>query len=409
MNWLNQLNVAIANLLYAPGFVAKSAGSLAIAIAALLIVLSAVNTFLLKSLPYPDAERLVFVQQQIKVGNYDGHDRQMVFGHMHWYQNQSSFDKMAMLFKSTDLLTSVASEPKVGTSFVTPEYFDLFSVHMLKGRALGATEANGNAAKVAVISEKIWRDHYQSNDNILTQSLVLSDQPYQIVGVVAQKFREPQTFGSNPSGIWLPFDAGYHMFDYQTTDVTFNELQSVGRLKPGVNFEQLKTDLSLLVNGTREVWKKNWPAIQTINPRLTPFKKVELGDQGDFVVVLFTGSLCLLLIAVVNVTSLLFSRLVSKQRVFSIQSVLGARRKYLFTVLLYENGLICLLSALLGIALAYGGLAILTEVAAERLPMLNLLKLDMFSVFFVAVIVMLLSLMFSLITSRFLDDSQLDK
>lgn len=405
MSWLRELKMAALSLKRAPGFVITSVGTLALTLAVLLLVVSIGSALLIKPLNYPDEERLMIAEQEIIMEDYNSTTFQTIRGHVQWYKTQTSFDSMALVLPDDAIFLSLPGEPRLPVSHVTPEYFELFDVPLLEGRAFNQDENLDNKALVILISEKLWRTKFNASDNILDQSVEMDDKVYQIIGVVADNFVEPHMFNGIDSDVWFPFDATWY-YENEWGN-TFARLRAIGKVAPGTGRSQIITDLENSIETTRPEWAEQWPELQDINPQLRTFREVEVGDKAELSMMLLAGALSLLLIAIVNVTNLFFSRAVAKQQMLAIQAVLGARRQRLFFALLAESAVICVSAALLGLFLAAWGLKGFVILADGEMPLLHALSLDMVVFSTALLLSLLLSLLFAYTTSRLIDYRQL--
>ena len=400
-----ELKMAVLSLKRAPGFVATSVGTLAVTLAALLLVVSISSAYLLEPLVYPDAEEWLMAEQEIHMEDYVNTKFQTMRGHVHWYKTQSSFETMTLVLPDKDIFLDIPGEPRLSVSFVTPEYMTMFEVPLLMGRGFGSGEALDNKATVALISERLWRTRYNGAEDILEQSFEMGQKQYQIIGVVDDSFIEPHMFDGVESEIWFPFDATWY---YESEwGNSFGRLRAIGKPRAGVTRSQIITDLENQIESVRAEWKEQWKELLDINPHLRTFRDAEVGNNSKLSLMLLAGAVSLLLIAIVNVTNLFFSRAVAKQKMLAIQAVLGARRRRLFYALLAESTVICVSAALLGLFLAAWGLKGFILLATGELPLLHALSLDMV-VFATALAVSLaLSLLFAYTTSRLINYQQL--
>lgn len=401
MAWLKEFKLALLSLKKVPGFVLTTTGTLALTLGALLLAVSISAAFLFKPLEFPKADQLVLLQTYIEVDNTSDSRFQSVKSHIKWYKEQTVFDKMALVHTGYNLISSLRGEPRLNISYVTPDYFNMFAVPLALGRGLSLQETIDRQAKVILISERVWRNYFNSAPNVIEQSVTVGAQQYQIVGVIAERYNEPHLFGGVNSDLWLPFDAGPQMG--VSWSHTFAQLKSVGRLKNGTSIKQAETQLETIIESVRDQWSAKGEEFEEMNPDISSFRDAMVDNNDKLSVMLLAGAISLLLVAVVNVTNLFFSRAVAKQKTLAIKATLGARQKNLFLTLFAEVSLICLAALLAGLALAALGLKGFVALAEGHMPLVHAITLDM-SVFATAIIVTgLLSIFFAFSTLRMIN------
>src|SRR5205085_9719359 len=132
-------------------------------------------------------------------------------------------------------------------SQVSSDYFRLFGVPIIRGRAIAATEDLPNAPKVALVSERLWHRRFQSDPNMLGRSISLSGEPHTVIGIVGDAF-DVSEFGPNPE-VWVPFQ-----LDPNTSDQG-HYFQVAGKLKAGVSLAQANARLKVAA----EEYKQKYP------------------------------------------------------------------------------------------------------------------------------------------------------
>lgn len=402
--WRHELKLALAALLRVPGFALTVIMTLAITLGALICIFSLNNLLLVKPLPYPNAERLLVVNQTFVFEGEVDTGSQTVPGMLLWYQQQSQLSQMALLLDSSLNIVSHPDQPNINVNYVTHEYFSLLQPAMHLGRPMGADEGFNRQQPVAVLSYHSWLTWYGGKMDIIGSKTRLGDVSYKIIGVTAKDFFPPKISRSDGNTVWLPWD--FQPMDTKSWGRQMSSLMGLGMLKDGVSMAQATAAMSQLINDeyqTTEVAEAN----EATSAALLPIKQVILGDSRQIALLLLGGVVGLLLIATTNVTNLFLSRAAQKQRTMAIQAALGAKPAQLFTSMFAESLLLCGVAGLLGLLVAGWGFILLQELAARQLPRMAELGLDVTTVIFTVLMVFTLAAVFAKLSSRVINYDKL--
>src|ERR1051326_3725525 len=224
-------------LLKAPLFTAVALTTIAIGIGANTAIFSLVDAVLLRPLPYPEPQRLI-----IAGTNQLGESRMSPMGtadFLAWRDRQQSFEQVAVLDEAGGFaLSGMGAPERIPGVGVSAGFFSIFGVATLKGRGFLPGEDRPGTPGAVVVSEQFWRDHLDSDPNVLNRALTLDGKHFSIVGVMPGGFRFPQ---SDPVDLWairvLGPPAGRPPFG----------LHGLGRLKLGVSMRQAKAELDEIV------------------------------------------------------------------------------------------------------------------------------------------------------------------
>lgn len=404
----HELKLAAAALLRVPGFALTVIFTLAITLGALICIFSLNNLLLLKPLPYPDAERLMVIEQSYTQDGQTESGGQSMPGMLLWYKQQtaqmSEMAQMALILDTNQNITSHPEQPSAALNFVTPEYFPLLQVPMHFGRAMNAAEGPNSQQPVAVLSYASWLKWYGGNVDVIGTKTRIGDVGYTIIGVTAKTFNAPQIAGNEAIEIWLPWD--FQTMDSGNWGRQTGSLMGLGRLQDGVSAAQATAAMSQQINKVF-ITTEDARAGDSAGAVLIPLKQAILGDSRKIAWLLLSGVVGLLLIATTNVTNLFLSRAAQKQRTMAIQAALGAKPGQLFVSMFAESLLLCSIAGLLGLLVAGWGFVLLQEMAARQLPRMAELGLDGTTLGFAALMVLLLAAVFAKLSSRVIDYEQL--
>ena len=334
------MRLALRTLLKSPGFTLIAVLTLGLGIGANSGVFSFLNALLVRPLPLPHVNELVFFGEHseqvpnmsVAYPNFlDWRERQQSFAHFGTFRNQS-FNHVG----------SSETERIAGAQF-SHDLWPALGVQPLAGRWFRADEDRPGAAPTALISESFWRRSFGAAPDAIGATLTLSGEIYTIVGIMPAHFRVP----GNQTDVWVPvglsadqlMDRGNHP-----------GLYCIGRLRPGVTIEAARTDL---VAVARQLAQEH-PKTNTGNSvALQPLVDTVLGQARTSIWVAFAAASGVLLIACANVANLLLARASVRSREFSIRAAIGASRAQLIRLVLAETLLLSLAGTALGLLIGH--------------------------------------------------------
>jgi putative ABC transport system permease protein len=352
---IQDIRFALRVLRKNPGFALVAVLVLAIGIGANTAIFSVVDTVLLRPLPYPHAERLVFIEN---VYPNVGHTSISYPNYQFWRDQHQLFDQVITFFSSSAALTGLQEPEEVRIIRISANLLPTLGVSPIVGRGFRDDEEPKSGNRVVMLTESFWHKHYAGSASAFGQKLTLNDNVYDIIGVVPDSFR----LGRERFELVMPLRL--------TPEVGLNFLPAIGRLQPAVSSKQAQAALPGIVTA----YKKSNSELD--NVAFTPYQQVLVGNSRPLLFVLLGGVIAVLLIACANTANLLLARAATREKEIALRISLGAGRVRLARQLLTESVLLSLIGGLLGILLGWSSLHFLTSLLQRRLPQAIAIHLD---------------------------------
>ena len=375
------LRQTVRVLLKAPGFTITAILILGFGIGANTAIFSLINAVLLKPLPYSHPERLVKVllpnQGSMRV-DFDYPD------YLDVAAAQTCFDSLAVWSGAFLDLTGSGETQRLSVGFVSPSLFALTGRTAVLGRAFSTREDIPHGPLLAVISERFWINHFNSDPNVIGKSLTLSEQSFEIIGVVPAQM---DVWGPPPTDVYITVHSAA-LFSYPIYQRSSHVFGCVGRLKEGVGLAKAQAELEVIQNGLIGRYPET---DKGYGIRVKPLLDDVVGGYSGTVWLLGAAVAVLLLIAATNVATLLFVRGLERRRELAIRVAMGATRSRLIAQLLLETGLLSLLGGIAGLGLALGGIEIIKKLSPAEVYRFQEVGIDLTTLLFVAGIIVLVA------------------
>ena len=348
---------------------------LALGIGANIAVFSVVNNLLLRPLPFPNADRLVWIAPPptkcgLSCATYstDAYDEFRTYSRS--YQDVTGYFAFS---GPGNLDLNLGGAPIPATSIdVIANFFQVLGVQPAMGRLFRPEDGNNGAAPVIVISDAWWRRQFNADPNIVGKAFDMNGQQTTVIGVLPATFDFGAVFSPGAK-----VDALTPLNLYGPPRDYGNIITLIGRLKPGVTLGQAVPDAASAA--THMCWNNKQPQscrqyIGAVVP--VPLKDYISGKLRRSLVVLWSAVGGVLLIACVNLSNLLLARAAARTKEFGMRTALGASRFRIVRQLLTESLVLSGAGAICGLALAAALIAWLRHQQALALPLLSLLHID---------------------------------
>jgi predicted permease len=338
--------------------------TLALGIGAATAIFSVVDAVLLRPLPFPEAERLVYLREI----NASGVEKGVAEPNFEDIEERSrSFTALGYTAGSFPIAVTGGSEPvRAQVSYASRRIFEVLGAQPFAGRLFLPEETKYTKYKapgVVVVSYGFWQRLLGGRADFSAARLNIDGVSCTVVGVMPPGFNFP-----SETEVWVTSS-----IDVPNTSRKARGWPVVGRLRPGVSIEQARAEVSSIVKDLRRTYGS---AMDAVDCALIPAQKYLTRNSRENLL-LFAGAVAmLLLVACANVSNLLLAQYVTRQREFTVRAALGARRWRLARQLVVENLLLTLPAAALGALLARAGVALLLQLDQRNLPRLNVVAVN---------------------------------
>jgi putative ABC transport system permease protein len=371
----------------APGFTAVALLVLALGIGATTAIFSVVDAVLLKPLPFRDPECLLVVWEKNPSQNrYKLPVAPVNF--LAWRKASRSLDDLAAIQNAPINLTAGPNghiDPEeLKAERVTANLFPMLGVQAIVGRTFRPEEDQPGHANFALLGYALWQRRFGADPAIAGKSIRLRDQPYTVVGVL------PSNFAVMEAGVDLFLPLALNLNDSRSGSGRYLTVIA----HRSADLSQVRTELEEI--GAR--LEREAPALnQGRRPSVFVLEEELVGGVRRALWVLMGAVGLLLLMACVNVASLLLARGAARRREFGLRAALGAGRGRMAAQLLSESLLLSVTGGLLGLLLAAGAIKLLAFSAPASLPRLAQATLDVRLFVFALAVSLLTGMLFGIV------------
>jgi putative ABC transport system permease protein len=363
------LRYALRQLRRAPGFALSAVLILALGIGAVTAIFSAVYPILFEPLPYPHASRLLMVWD-----TYQGERTEVTYGTWRELAARSrSFEQLATFQPWQPVMTGEQTPERLEGQSVSANYFAMLGIQPALGRSLEPGDDQFRTPRVVVISDRFWRKRFGADPAVIGRAVRLDDDLYTIIGVMPRNFEDVLDAGAD---VYTPlaYDPA------QLTDVTSgawgHHMRVAGRLRARVTLDDTRRDLArIAANPQPQYPRPRWASMQ--GGLIVDSLQADMVRSVKPALLAVLGAVALLLIiACVNVTSLLLTRGAIRQGEFAMRMALGASRGRLVRQSITETLLLAIFGGVLGIAVAEAGVRLLIALSPPGLPRVDAIGLN---------------------------------
>lgn len=344
-------------------------------------IFTVVDHVLLRTLPYPSAERLVVVQ--------NGSHSVPMFRDFHAIR---SIESWAGAWSDQANLTGQGEPLQLVSAIVTENFFEMFGARTQIGRLFGAEDFA--SAEAIVLSFGAWQRVFGGDRSVLGRTIRINGRPQIVVGVLERNFVPPEGIVDPAVDVWRPLDPTAQYMTSRNMWV----LSVAGRLKPGASITDAQGEAARLA----EERAKTFPDLYTDNGKASELPVVTLqeettGDVRQGLTLLFGAVTLLLLVACANVTHLFLARGVTRVQEMAVRRAIGANTRVLVGQLFTESLLLGLGGALVGITIAFAAVRAFLSLMPDGLPRVASVQIDARVLLFAAISGVLTAVIFGLL------------
>jgi len=372
---MNDFTFALRQLRKSPGFTLIAVITIALGIGATTAIFTVVDATLLEPLPYPHAEQLVSIQDDLP--GLGARDVGMSQPEWEDLQRSGIFEYVSPTWFDENNLTGSAQPNRVRELTVAPNYFALLRVQPQLGRTFDPQYNSPGFVPEVVISDGLWKRVFGGDPNILDKSVRMDTDLYRIVGVMPPGFDAPgRTAEERNIEVW-PATCFYGppLSDHPPR-TRRNLPTAIARLKPGLTIAAAQKRIDALVDSLQRQFSADYPQQNAWRIRLVPLKDKIVGNVRQSVFLLFGAVGLVLLISCVNIANLLLARASARGREMALRQALGANRARLIRQLLTESLLLFLLGGVTGLAILFALKDFLLRFVPDNLPRLNEISIN---------------------------------
>ena len=336
-------------LLKSPGFTITAILILGFGIGTNTAIFSLVDAVLLKPLPYPHAERLVQIYQEIPNVPWTWFDYP---DYKDFSRTQRSFEELGAIRTWHFDLSGQGEPVRLFGGYVSASFFQVFRIPFLLGRPFTEDEDKSGGPLLVVLNERIWRTQFNGDPSIVGKTITLDNQSCLVVGVAPVQI-EDWTAGLD---VLIPLNLMPVFGDNSSQFRGSHHLDCYGRLKEGVSFAQAQTECDII---QRTLTERYPDTDQGYSIKAVPLLSSAVSDYAGTLWLLEAAVVCLILIACANVANLFLGRSLDRRKQMNIRAAVGASRFRLIRQTLGECMLLSIVGGVLGITIAFGTIALI--------------------------------------------------
>ncbi|MDQ3667093.1 MAG: ABC transporter permease [Acidobacteriota bacterium] len=364
---LQDFRFGLRMLVKNPIFTLIAVVTLALGIGANTAIFSVVDAVLLRPLPYPEANRLVFLWSTMNSQGVPISGSALPDYHA-WRDQSHVFEGLAGFYYGDFNLSSQGSAPElIQGAYITSNLFQVLRVSPSLGRLFTSEEEQFGRHRVVLLGHGLWQRNFAGARDIVGRDIRLAGESYTVVGVMP---RGLPFFDNLPEvELWVPISFAP---DDSMATRSNHFVNLVGRLKPGVTSQQAQSDVSAIAKSMEEQYAGN----KGLGALIVPIQEQIAGDSRKALLLLLGAVAFVLLVACVNVANLLLARASAREKELAIRASLGASRSRIVRQVVIECLPLGFIGGLLGVLLAMWGIDLLSTMLPASLPRGNAISVN---------------------------------
>jgi putative ABC transport system permease protein len=335
---IQDLRYATRMLAKQPAFTAIAVLTLALGIGANTAIFSVINAVLLRPLPFPNADRIMFLSER---DNVRGEEFSVSCpDYLDWKRDNTVFEHLAVTRRESRNLGGIPGRKaeRVSSAFVSENFFKVIGLSPKLGRTFSEEEEKAGGPQAVIISDRLWQRAFNRDPEVLGRAVKFHDQSFTVIGVMPPEMTSPQDTDAWFSimkriSVWQ--ERAYHPMLYVW-----------GRLKPGVSIEQARNEMKTIAARLEKTYPDSNKNVGVV---VKPLLENLVGKYRTNLALLLGAVGMVLLIACANLANLFAARGAARAREFAIRAAVGASRGQIIRQLLLESFLVAVLGGVLGI------------------------------------------------------------
>jgi len=368
---IEDIQFACRNFLKTPAICSLIVITLALGIGANAAIYSMVQNVLLAPLPFADGEKLIKLKtNNPKINRFD--IPVSVPTALDYIAKNESLEHLVEYHQMAFTLFGYGDAANVEGGVVSWDFFEMLGIRPILGRTFLPGEDEPGAEPLIVLSHHYWREKFGSDPDVVGTMLEMNDAAIQVIGVLpplpAYPFKNDIWMGSSSCG-----GRGSEAFiNGRSRPISM----MYGKLKPESSLQSASLEFNTISNQLSSAYPDDYPQSQGLSNTLTPIRADMTGDAGPTFYLLMGITALILLIACANVANLNLARTASRKQEFAIREALGANPRRIARQVLTESIILSLLGGVLGLALAFLSVGLLSDFAALYTPLASEVKIN---------------------------------
>ncbi|HTD01551.1 MAG TPA: ABC transporter permease, partial [Chthoniobacterales bacterium] len=358
------LKFALRQLRKAPAFTVTAVATVAICLGANLAIFAAIDSILLRPLPFPQSDRLVTIFNTYPKAGVDN-DGASITNYYERRGNIPAFSSLSMYMERAETVGDPGSMQQEEIVRISPEFFTTLGVSPAIGRNFTDEETDPQK-NVIILTDAFWRQRFNSDPNILGRDTRINGIPRKIVGVLPPAFR----FLSSEARVFLPIKSGMEERGPKARHSGGGVTHMIARLKPGATIAEAQAQIdahnAAVEEDNPEAKMMAEAGFQSL---VRPLHAEHVRSIRPTLLLMQAGVFFLLLIGAVNLVNLLLIRASGRAKEMAIRRSMGASRVHVVRQVIIETVLLTFLGGLLGLAVGAWGIRLFEVLGADRLPL----------------------------------------
>lgn len=389
---LSNLSAGVRLLRRRPAFAATVILVLGLGIGVNTLVFTVTDAVLLRPLPYPNPNQLVWISQGISPTKSE---YALAPDFSVWRSQVQSFSHMTAFSESFRNLSGIGYPEQILSAAVSAEFLSLLETPPIAGRDFLPSDDQAGGERVAILSHGFCKRHFGEVSHCVGATIRLNEQSVEVVGVLPDNFRFPEPLEVE---VLTPLALGPDQASRESSmSVGMQQVKVIARLRPGTSLAQAQAELSVV---QQRIVHANPQFQRNQDAKLSPLHEYLTANISQAALVLLAAVSLLWVLGCLNVGSLLFARLISRRAEMAIRISLGASRQRLFRQVVTENAVLTFCGCVLSLLITYWGHRFIISIFPQRVFRISDIELSPGIVAFVITGFALTVLIVSLVAAR---------